>query len=286
MINHAVIIISKLSSMRNFYFILLSIIFITKAKAQCDTFDYRVLYMLHYQLDSTKTEKDLASDYLYFNQDIAYFRDAAQCVLDSIKETILLNETDPNKRLPYIMKYDSRFKDLYVFYRKKEEFTVSQVIDLGQGEICPNYTEKVNIDWHMRPDRKKIEGYECQLAECYLFGRHWKAWFTESIPYPFGPYKFHGLPGLILQISDNTLAYDFTIKSLKQLKKERPLQLQKDQLMVNKKKYWELDEEFRYGVGIFYGAGAQPTEDFINGAKKTRAKEKAAENNPLELKPF
>ena len=44
-----------------------------------------------------------------------------------------------------------------------------------------------------------VIGYQCFMAESDYHGRHWKAWFTPEIPMPYGPWKLHGLPGLILK---------------------------------------------------------------------------------------
>lgn len=43
----------------------------------------------------------------------------------------------------------------------------------------------------------------------------WTAWFTTELPISDGPYKFHGLPGLILKIYDKTNTYSFDIISRK-----------------------------------------------------------------------
>ena len=52
--------------------------------------------------------------------------------------------------------------------------------------------------WEVGDSTANILGYECVLAETDYHGRHWKAWFTPEIPVSFGPWKLHGLPGLIL----------------------------------------------------------------------------------------
>lgn len=54
-----------------------------------------------------------------------------------------------------------------------------------------------------------VLGYPCKTAECQFRGRKWKAWFTEEIPLPYGPYKFSGLPGMIMKMIDNSRTHKF-----------------------------------------------------------------------------
>lgn len=48
-----------------------------------------------------------------------------------------------------------------------------------------------------------ILGYACKKATTYFRGRSYTAWFSPDIPISDGPYKFRGLPGLILMIYDS-----------------------------------------------------------------------------------
>lgn len=56
--------------------------------------------------------------------------------------------------------------------------------------------------WTLTEDEKKISGYNCIKAFTHFRGRNFTAWFTPEIPVNFGPWKFRGLPGLILEIYD------------------------------------------------------------------------------------
>lgn len=69
------------------------------------------------------------------------------------------------------------------------------------GEDYGYYTEPLNeIQWTIVEDSTAtVLGYECVMAESDYHGRHWKAWFAPEIPMPFGPWKFRGLPGLVLK---------------------------------------------------------------------------------------
>lgn len=55
------------------------------------------------------------------------------------------------------------------------------------------------LNWNICEDSTRlIMGFTCHLATVNFRGRLWKAWYTEEIPVMQGPWKLHGLPGLIL----------------------------------------------------------------------------------------
>lgn len=61
-------------------------------------------------------------------------------------------------------------------------------------------TDTEPIRWNILDETKKIHNYTCQKAETTFRGRNYEAWFTTDIPIPDGPWKFRGLPGLIVYI--------------------------------------------------------------------------------------
>ncbi|WP_430412718.1 GLPGLI family protein [Kordia sp.] len=70
------------------------------------------------------------------------------------------------------------------------------------------------INWEIKEETKKIANFECQKAITRFRGRSYTAWFTNKIPISDGPWKFHGLPGLILEVTDATNEIAFFFKSL------------------------------------------------------------------------
>ena len=76
------------------------------------------------------------------------------------------------------------------------------------------------IFWRILHEKLKIGDFQTQKAETEIFGRKWTAWFTTEIPIQDGPYKFHGLPGLIVKIEDNTKSHCYILNGIKNLKSE------------------------------------------------------------------
>ena len=72
------------------------------------------------------------------------------------------------------------------------------------------YTDScVRFDWQLHNDTLTVCGYTCRKAVANFRGRTWTAWYTEQIPIDAGPWKLHGLPGLILKASDQNFQHDF-----------------------------------------------------------------------------
>lgn len=62
-------------------------------------------------------------------------------------------------------------------------------------------------------------GYECVKAYTDFHGRKWSVWFTTDIPVSNGPWKFGGLPGLILEASSDDGKYSFFANGIQQTSK-------------------------------------------------------------------
>lgn len=73
---------------------------------------------------------------------------------------------------------------------------------------------KAPIRWLISNQKAKINGYHCQKATARTLGRWYEAWFTNEIPVSEGPYKFYGLPGLIVKISDSRNFFTFELTKL------------------------------------------------------------------------
>lgn len=71
------------------------------------------------------------------------------------------------------------------------------------------------IRWKIEPETRLIGNLQTQKARGSFAGRDYIAWFTRQIPLPLGPYKFNGLPGLIVEIEDTRQHYRWVLIDFK-----------------------------------------------------------------------
>ena len=80
-----------------------------------------------------------------------------------------------------------------------------------------------NLKWEIKSDTLTFLSYSCQKAITTFRGRIYEAWFTFDIPSNNGPWKFGGLPGLILKINDTKHNFVFECVGMEQLKELNPI---------------------------------------------------------------
>lgn len=71
------------------------------------------------------------------------------------------------------------------------------------------------MEWLITDENKIINNFSCNKAIANFRGRQWVAWFTTEIPLSFGPWKLHGLPGLIIEAYDATNRYTWRAVKIK-----------------------------------------------------------------------
>lgn len=69
------------------------------------------------------------------------------------------------------------------------------------------------FNWQILEKTKEILGYQCQLATMVHRGRTYEAWFTTDLPVG-GPWKYDGLPGMILSIKSVDLFISFDVVNI------------------------------------------------------------------------
>ena len=179
-----------------------------------DNFNYKVTYKLDFKLDSTSSKVRTEYMILYIGDNLSQFSSRAHTLANPIVRkgnsastsraavTKFFLVTIKNRSLSKI--YNSLFIPMDQFY----------------------YTQSSELfDWKIENQTKLIEGYKVQKAATSFAGRDYVAWFTPEIPISDGPYKFNGLPGLILEIADKEKEYVFTFVGLEKLTPRIPFKI-------------------------------------------------------------
>jgi GLPGLI family protein len=120
--------------------------------------------------------------------------------------------------------------------------TVADIASMLKGNFI--YEEDLPVlDWKISDEKQEILSYNCQKAAISFRGREYEAWFAPDIPIPNGPWKFGGLPGLILKLSDTQNHFVYECIGLEQLKKKEPIKYYK--VEYTKISRQELDKLYR-----------------------------------------
>lgn len=115
---------------------------------------------------------------------------------NSITETMVINPT--KKRFVY--------KD---FKNKK--------LEVGDDIAVKFYLISdtlANFKWKIGKEQKKILNYNCTKATTTFRGRSYEAWFTDDIAISNGPWKFCGLPGLIVTVNDVNSVFSYKLTGI------------------------------------------------------------------------
>lgn len=137
-------------------------------------------------------------------------------------DSIYYSELNNNKKSVITprqwMKKDdyANYSDLFINYPLKG----SLIYILKVMDSTYRYTEKIpEMSWVVSNTTKIILGYECKRANVTFRGNSYTVWFTNSLPYRLGPWKFCGVPGLILEVYDANKYFHFIATSLNREKK-------------------------------------------------------------------
>ncbi len=114
----------------------------------------------------------------------------------------------------------------FLTYQSKNSFIEYTNMPLWMNRYNCFYEEKIPFQlWQIKSDTMTVAGFLCQKAECNFRGRDFVAWFTPKIPVNSGPWKFNGLPGLILKVQDKDMHYIFECIGIAFIEKKHPIRL-------------------------------------------------------------
>lgn len=182
--------------------------------------DIEVSYRFEYPNYRTATKGPSNQYILLANAQESKFFSPKTEYLDSLKSTPE-GEAKLNEMTRIAMgngNYDDIPRADGVYYVVKSRDSLRYYETVGMDKLFSE--EPVSdMEWEIGDSTKMVLGYECVKATTDFHGRKWKAWFATEIPIQNGPWKFSGLPGLIMEAESDDGMYLFTATGIEQTSK-------------------------------------------------------------------
>ena len=188
----------------------------------------------------------------------------------------------------------------YKIFKSYPEFKISTKTRMGMDAY--KVAEDRKMAWNILKEKQKIGEFNTQKASTEFAGRKWIAWFSTELPFQDGPYKFYGLPGLIVKLEDAAKTHQFELVGVSKFtnptEKVSPFSQPNKEIEINQKQYKKMYLEERNdpakvikqalangGILQFTdqnGNEISPAEMIKNKEKNAKANN-AKDNNPIEL---
>lgn len=140
------------------------------------------------------------------------------------------------------------------------------------------------INWTIHADTATVLGYACRKATARFLGRDYEAWFAPEIPRSDGPWKLHGLPGLILKAQDTEKEYVFLCTGIEQSKTARPIEFaETSRRTVSRKELNRLCERYNADPQGYVRTNAPNVKLTVNDNMGNEIKKMSNPYNPIEL---
>lgn len=203
-------------------------------------------------------EKVLKVEYSYFfknyfpeQMSFSLIADEDECISSRVRTIMLRKSGEAIARPSTFYNHFYRTRDSIYYIEKigNKPFYIVESLD--------------QFEWTLTGKSKTILGYRCQEASTTFRGRNLSAFFTTELPFKAAPWKFHGLPGTILEISsvDNHIVIEATELEVaaKELDLENPIEqngetYKWDEFVVLKKRSFEDFKNKAISQGSAFGS--------------------------------
>lgn len=203
---------------------------------------YECIY--EYNVNGTSDKGALSEIYncmLQIGENGSRFVDYAAYQLDSVSAI-------PGINTEILKEYEKKDMQASPYFDREIRYSPLSSMLTMQGQIGLNYgkyEEKVPVtEWTLTDETDTICGYECRKATGNYGDRDWTIWFAEDIPAPYGPWKFAGLPGLVMKAEDSEGIHRFTAIAYRQATVNIPVDRRPNVLKMDHNKFEQMKNVF------------------------------------------
>jgi GLPGLI family protein len=240
---------------------------------QIDIMQLKCVYVYNYTKYTTRSERKLTDTMmLEVGSKSCKFYSYCNHIIDSIRSTL------PSGAWGAFSKTGNLYT-IYVNYPEHKTTVIDMLDEYAE------YVEDFEIPkWTIHAETQKILSHTCKKATCRYRGRDYTAWYAVDIPISRGPYKFAGLPGLILKIADAENLYSFECTGMEKSNKimyektyeKKPVSVTREEFIKIKKR--EHDDPQAALDQLVKKLGALNVDEYKNYYEGRKIK-----YNPIEL---
>lgn len=284
---------------KSILFTAISLIIFSKCFGQ-EKADIRVYYTLKHKIDTIKKDSLYTENMLLLiggNSSVFASYDKLKQAEAIQKDVIEQKQNWTGPGLP-------QFKNL----ANARKITTSEIFQYQKEKklvikefIIRNYLYEQpldDIDWKLTTETKFFDKINCQKATAIYKGREWVAWFAPEIAYETGPWKLHGLPGLIIEAYDTKKEVQYLFNGLETVianetaiealnidayDKALTITLPKKVTKASLDEIIKLKQTMYKNPKAFFMAQIQATGGFVDNEAEMQGFSFKAINNPIEL---
>lgn len=199
--------------------------------------NYEIIYeqTYKYNKNSDSLEKEFFSLIINTSDKSSIYRSYNKRKSDSIYNAINSSKTFINRNnIP-----ESKFN--FLIYKDQNSGDLIYMENINTRSF--GFLTKKMDNWKLIDSANiVIKGFSCKKAEINFGGRKWIATYTLDIPFQDGPYKFSGLPGLILEVFSVDNEHSFKMIEIRKtdlsISKPHFIDIKNSQKLINfKRKY-------------------------------------------------
>lgn len=252
---------------------------------------YKIIYEFKHQRDSLNSNSVyIEKMVLYIDSKMSLFKsneldnyeyEHEKQIEDAVKDfksgnSTIINQTSPKRVI----------KTEILKNRNQLQLLIKEAL-IGMNYLIKDSLS--SIKWIITSETKKIENLICQKATARFRGRNYVAWFCPAIPINDGPWKFFGLPGLILQVNDTKGQVVFNFVSLEKGDFSSKIKLPQKVISITKPEWQKmynayLDNPLEFTQSaIAANSGVRVNISYPNSNIPNSSQKKQKMNNPLEL---
>lgn len=178
-----------------------------------ETLDQSTMEIIYYQ-EAFDPENNITRDHysiLQIGKHLSKYSNYGYFRLDSAMATMkgkIITNAEYDKLL---QEYNAEYTDITLKHYQ------SKVLDMYESVFIDYFhyqDELPNFNWELSDSTRTICGQLCHKATGAFRGRIWTAWYCD-IAIDNGPWKFRGLPGLILEAQDSKKEHFFSAVAIR-----------------------------------------------------------------------